>query len=374
MTKPSWVRIIVGLLVIALLVIALLVIAALVLSDGDLAIGDLPLMVTLIFDLVDWSFINWTYVAVAIVAVASLWGIWWLWWRLPQRQVARLTLKIRDPKARADVEDNFRKTVGQALGGAAVLIAAGAAYLQFLQQQQGAHDLLISNQVAKGFEQLGNKELATRLGGIYGLEGVMNTSAQYHRPVLEALCAFVRDGTIGKTITGGPATDIQAALTVIGRREGLVWDGPGAVNLARAIIPNVDLTSAKLDGANLEGANLGGARLDSAHLGQANLTHAELSRASLARANLDYANLEDANLSNAFLALTDLDRTNLKSANLDGADLTKAHLTRDPHAFIGAEDQLAEACGKPHLLPPGLKLDRLCPPPVVPPLDHKATP
>jgi hypothetical protein len=73
-----------------------------------------------------------TVSAIAIVAVAGLLvlpaGIWWLWWRLPQRQVARLALKIRDPKARADTEDNFRKTVGQALGGAAVLIGAGAAY------------------------------------------------------------------------------------------------------------------------------------------------------------------------------------------------------------------------------------------------------
>src|SRR6516164_3076183 len=75
---------------------------------------------------------------VVIVALALLFGIWWLWWRLPKWQVDRLALKIRDPKARADVEDNFRKTVGQALGGAAVLIGAGFALFQFLQQQKSA--------------------------------------------------------------------------------------------------------------------------------------------------------------------------------------------------------------------------------------------
>ena len=104
---------------------------------------------------------TWIVIAVAIdTALLLLAAIWWLWWRLPERQVARLTLW--ETKARADVEDNFRKTVGQALGGAAVLIGAVAAYLQFTQQQQAirgqlqsAHDLLISNQVAKGFEQLG---------------------------------------------------------------------------------------------------------------------------------------------------------------------------------------------------------------------------
>jgi len=105
--------------------------------------------------------------------------------------VDHLALKIRDPKARADVEDNLRKTIGQALGGAAVLIAAGSALFQFLQQQQAAHDLLISNQVSKGFEQLAGKEPAMRLGGIYALEGVMNASEQYQMPVLEAvrICA-----------------------------------------------------------------------------------------------------------------------------------------------------------------------------------------
>jgi hypothetical protein len=88
-------------------------------------------------------------------------------------------------------------------------------YLQFTQQQNAAHDLLISNQVAKGFEQLGSDKLTIRLGGIYALEGVMNTSQQYHQPVLEALCAFVREGTIDRVINGAPATDIQAVLTVL---------------------------------------------------------------------------------------------------------------------------------------------------------------
>jgi uncharacterized iron-regulated membrane protein len=111
--------------------------------------------------------------------------VWWLWWRLPKREVARLSLKIRDPKARADIEDNYRKTVGQALGGIAVLLGAGVAYLQFSQQQRASHDLLISNQVSKGFEQLGSEKVVVRLGGIYALEGVMNNSDQYYRLCLK---------------------------------------------------------------------------------------------------------------------------------------------------------------------------------------------
>jgi hypothetical protein len=51
---------------------------------------------------------NWLVIAitvpVVIAALAPLWGIWWVWRRLPQHQVARLALKIRDPKARAATE------------------------------------------------------------------------------------------------------------------------------------------------------------------------------------------------------------------------------------------------------------------------------
>jgi uncharacterized protein YjbI with pentapeptide repeats len=286
----------------------------------------------------------------AIAAIAMLAGvplaallaaIWWLWWQLPQRQVARLALKIRDQKARTDVEDNFRKTVGQALGGAAVLIGAVVAYLQFTQQQQASHDLLISNQVSKGFEQLASDKITERLGGIYALEGVMKASDQYRLPVLEALCAFVRESTTRQkgpltallealftapregTTKGNakekPLDDIQAALTVIGRRV----SGAGDVNLTGASIPGAGLREANLSRANLFNANLGGA---------------DLSRANLGGANLGGADLSGANLGGAYLS---------------GADLSDARNL--------PQEQLDKACGKPKALPKGLNSDSMKP-------------
>src|SRR5262249_53492215 len=191
-------------------------------------------------------------IAVVVSVIAAL-AFWW-WW--PRWQVNRVALEIRDPKARADVEDKFRKTVGQLLGGAAVLFGAWLAFLQFSQQQQtgqqqqAARDLLISNQVSKGFEQLASDKMAMRLGGIYALEGVMNASErpeQYRGPVLEMLCAFVREYTIGKTVFEKPAIDIQAALTVIGRRK-----GQELPDLAEANIPCANLSCAHLSGADTD--------------------------------------------------------------------------------------------------------------------------
>jgi Pentapeptide repeats (8 copies) len=313
--------------------------------------------------------------ALAVVAALLLGiAIWWLWWRWPQQQVDQ---QISDPKARADVEDNFRKTVGQALGGAAVLIGAFIAYLQFSQQQRSSHDLMISTQVSNGFAQLGSKEVVVRLGGIYALEGVMNNSDQYYRPVLEALAAFIREGTsahAGPTPTPTPLpTDIQAALTVIGRR----LPGDGVVDLTK-----VDITGAHLNGAHLSGAHLSEVQLNDARLFDADLTsailadanmtganleYADLTNANLVRANLSGAHLSDTNLSTAHLSGAHLNGAHLINANLSGADLTgadlraanltKANLTG---ARLDGQQQLAEACGSDAALPAGLAL-KPCP-------------
>ena len=165
----------------------------------------------------------------------------------------------------------------------------------------------MSNQVAKGFELLGNKDkdMMQRLGGIYALEGVMNTSEQYHQPVLEALCAFVREGTKTETGEGPPADDIQAALTVIGRRK--------------------------------SGFNERSLRLENAHIHYADLRGAYLSGAVLSGANLSSAVLWDADLSGALF-----DDSNLSGADLGGAKITQA--------------QLDKACGTDVKLDPGLTI------------------
>ena len=189
-------------------------------------------------------------------------------------------MEIPDRKARADLEDEFRKTIGQLLGGAAVLIGAGLTWFQWQGTQQTTRDQIgaslkssndqsISQQVAKGFELLGDDKGARRLGGIYALEGIMNHSEQYHQPVLEALCAFVRDNarvTVDKAVVDKdktaapqpPATDIQAAPTVIGRRA----EGPGYVDLNEADVSRANLIDANLTGAYLSDAIVSQTQLD----------------------------------------------------------------------------------------------------------------
>jgi Pentapeptide repeats (8 copies) len=216
------------------------------------------------------------------------------------------------------------------LGGIAILLGIGFAYYQFTLQQRLARDLLIRDQVLKGFDQLGNQEMVVRLGGVYALEGVMNTSDQYHQPVLEALSAFVRYHTRDVTGNGPPETDIQAALTVIARRKVLK---PVVPDLNKARIPKARLIDANLGGADLTGANLTGAQL----YGKTDLAGAFLSEADLSGANLQGASLS---------------KTKLNGAILNGADLTGARFIR--------QAQLDDACGTGVKLDPGLTI-KPCP-------------
>ena len=304
--------------------------------------------------------------AIGLLPIALM-AVWWLWWKVPKSEVAKLRHSIRNPKDRVDVEDTLRKRIGQALGAIAILVGAAFALAQFLEQRdtaqkqiavsqdqvrisqqqvQASHDLLISNQIAKGFEQLGSDKIEVRLGGIYALEGILRMpppdkmSPDYRQPVLEALCAFVREHTIEMTVAAQPTTDVQAVLTVIGRRP-------------------EELKSVDLSDANLSGAYLIGAHLSDAYLGERQLSGAHLIQANLVGAHLIQANLGRAELSNADLRAADLSGARLEEAKLNGADLSDADLTG---VSLDNQEQLSMACGKPKLLPKGFMLDRPCPP------------
>ena len=86
--------------------------------------------------------------------------------------------------------------------------------------------------------------------------------------------------------------------------------------------------------------------LNGASIRSANLREAFLSSANLRGANLSRVDLSGANLINAFLRRADLIGANLSDARLDG------------------QTQLDQACGTDIKgLPPGLALDKPCPPP-----------
>jgi uncharacterized protein YjbI with pentapeptide repeats len=223
---------------------------------------------------------------------------------------------------------------GRMLQVGAGLLAAGALVytaLNFRLSREGH----VTERLTKATEQLGSERLEVRLGGIYALERIMVDSQRDHGTVVEVLCAFIREhsaidteGKIGQqshdgnaeqeiVVRAGPATDVRAALTVLGRRP-TGRDERGRVALPGTNMRGVDLQGAMLIGADLSGVDLAGA----------NLVDSDLSDAHLARAKLVSANFSSARLNRAILSGADLTGACLNRADMKGVRLFRANLTR----------------------------------------------
>src|SRR5580698_558027 len=86
----------------------------------------------------------------------------------------------------------------------------------------------VTDRYTKAIEQLGSDQLDVRIGGIYALERVARDSARDHPTVMEVLAAFIREHSRedwsapppgGVTAIRSTRPDVQAAITVIGRRD-----------------------------------------------------------------------------------------------------------------------------------------------------------
>lgn len=271
---------------------------------------------------------------------------------------------------------------GRLLTLGAGLLAAGALWFTarnftlsrrtFSLAEQGQ----VTDRYTKAIEQLGSEKVDVRIGGIYALELVARDSGRDHPTVIEVLCTFIREHSPGAQpfeepgsyLSSKPAPDVQAALTVIGRRDPRHDLRPidlSGLNLARAHFVGANLVRASFDGTCLAGADftnanlsyawLSGATLAGAHLHHASLDHAELGadlrNAGLWRATLTHAHCENADFTYAddvpFVIRgdmvpvgsepTDLDilRMNLGSANLAGAELAGAKWPEDVRAPEG---------------------------------------
>jgi hypothetical protein len=206
---------------------------------------------------------------------------------------------------------------GRLLTLGAGLFAAGALLFtarNFTLSREGQ----VTDRYTKAIEQLGSDKLDVRIGGIYALERVASDSARDHPTVMEVLTAFVRDhsreqwpliDSDSQDRERSTRPDVQAALTVVGRRDrkrDTRLIDLARADLARAYLARADLARAYLDRANLSAAYLGAADLSGADLSGADLSGAELSGARLAHTNLSSADLTGARLAHADLSGVDL--------------------------------------------------------------------
>ncbi|WP_344431772.1 pentapeptide repeat-containing protein [Amycolatopsis minnesotensis] len=188
----------------------------------------------------------------------------------------------------------------------------------------------VTDRFAKGVEQLGATSLSVRLGAIYAPERVARDSPPDQPAIIQVLTTFVRERAprtptegdhrgcpkhTGITVQGTEprlAADLQAALTVLGRRD-TGRDSGAIVDLRGACLSRADLTGAHLPGAVLTGSVLEG--VEGSH---ADLRGASLDDVVATGARLDSADLTGATLSGTFDD-AHFTETNLTGAHLEGS-------------------------------------------------------
>lgn len=322
----------------------------------------------------------WYYSTVILLAVLLMVGIWFALQIIPKRQAHALLAPQKKvavdgkeideegstyipqspikPTELFSIENEARKTLSQIIGGFIVIVSLILTGANLAITSRLTQEGQITDRFTKAITQLGDKDkLEVRLGGIYALERIANDSEKDHWTIMEVLTAYVRENaprreekatnkTASKknqTIEVGtfqtPPTDIQAILTLIGRRKAV--GEPNEINLS-----NVNLSGAILRGANFRRANFNSGDLRKIYLTEADLREASFTRgilgaadfrgadlreaffvqADLREARLNKANLERVNLQLANLQLADFRWTNLRGANLNGAILQNAIL------------------------------------------------
>ena len=265
-------------------------------------------------------------VAAAVVVVAGIYVVFWpLSDLIARHDVGTITGPHRAAALQAarDAARGRLLTFGAGVFAAGALIYTARNFTLTRRTVELTEQGQVTDRYTKAIEQLGSKEPDIRIGGIYALERVARDSRRDHPTVMEVLITFARehsrepwppsaDDEPGPDVPGRRTRpDIQAAVTVIGRRnprydpQGISVRRPG---LQMDVLYGPDLTRANLTHADLAGANLTYAKLSGADLSGADLFGADLTHAFLARADLTGADLTHADLTDANLTGADLDR------------------------------------------------------------------
>ncbi|GAA4966122.1 pentapeptide repeat-containing protein [Actinoplanes utahensis] len=258
--------------------------------------------------------------------------------------------------------------ISSAITALAAVFAILISWLTFRINRDGQ----ITARYTSAVEQLGNREMITRVGAFYSL-GRIALESDHDRPVIiDMLVDYVQDKAGMKH--GSPeqchdrpdtSLDVIAALRVLLIRIERTPDDH-RLNLRRVCLrgiqlPGADLTCVRLDNAVVEYSNFAKATLV-----DASLQHTRFGRTILDGAVLDRADAFDADFSNInhhsmnTLVGATLRGTNLMQARFVGADLTGADLTAA--RLTGADLESAELGGArldtyladAYRLPPGV--------------------
>ena len=106
--------------------------------------------------------------------------------------------RVQLQKDFALVENSFRTTLAQVVGGSLLLLSLYLTYRNVKIAQENlriVEEGKLTDRFSKAVELLGDEKLEIRLGGIYALERIARDSQKDHWTVMEVLTAFVRENS-----------------------------------------------------------------------------------------------------------------------------------------------------------------------------------
>ncbi|MFD5176759.1 pentapeptide repeat-containing protein [Nocardia sp. NPDC058379] len=272
-----------------------------------------------------------------------------------------------------------------AIATALTAVAALWFSAQSLQSTRDQYGLSAQGQVTERFtnavENLGSEKINVRLGGIYSLERLAKDSTEDQPTIIEILSGFIRtqapadvpECTLPKLVRDdsaprgwryvGPlpqtAIDVQAALTVLGRRNvdhdaGALPDLTGTClaeahltgSFAGADFDGAKMPEAHFDGTDLRCATFGRTELATATFWARDLRWADFSSAHATGVEFNSSDHRGANMRGANLTSAVLNKANLMLADLTGADLSDADLT---DAWLRIRQPTGVELGRPNL-------------------------
>jgi hypothetical protein len=307
--------------------------------------------------------------------------------------IVRRRFAIRSPKERADVEDAYRKTTAQVLGGAAIVFTFAWTWTKDNETLNQTKLQATNQQFTEAIKLIKEGGPDSKTGAIHSLEFVYVARNEYYVPILRTLRAYIYGHKPADVIAGAAPTrvtsDIDAALYTLGR----MTNKEPPLNLVDAYLvgatfaglpglEGADLRSAILYAGNFAWAQLKSVKFhnakfaDSESFGSgfpekfkiaaeweterfnfiANFDNASLAGAVFCNSSMTGASFKEADLANAKFVNLNISRTNFKDAkNISSA--TFAHVCFEGDA------------AKPEGLPDNILASarRTCEAPVKPP-------
>lgn len=281
------------------------------------------------------SALSWIVAAVLALTIPAV------LWILPTRQLSRF--QDLSEKDRAELENEYRRTLLQTVGGAVVL--AGL-YLTW-REVHDSWDARLTDRLSTAVEHLADSSVTVRMGGIHALERIALDSRNSHDQyvVMDILSSFVSERRLDTPrdedqphLRKRLPADVRQAFVVLGRpvlRFSRIKRDLHEVDMHGAHVSRSDFSNAYLEYGDLSQADLREVRLVGTRLNYADFRGADVQAVDFSDACLFGADLRfTQNLASA----KGLTREQLGLATLDKNG--EALLARLPSGSTGCDDDM----------------------------------